>query len=95
MKLVADNGVRMEYFKRYPNTKRASEWADKPVKIYSAEQGYFWRGTGQGYTQFAAASRTMTGAEAYDLVKSCGAKKGIWLVDANTPDGPNLKGYEL
>lgn len=81
-RLIGKHAIRMEYLQRYPDTARATEWKQKNVKIFSSEHGYYWRGTGQGYTGFASESDTITCENAYRKTGHCGPEKGIWFIDA-------------
>lgn len=81
-KLFGPKWVSLEYLKLYPDSARAKKWAGVPVKIYSNEHGYYWRGSGQGYTSWPAESDTRTLAEAFDTTKHCGPEKRIQFHDA-------------
>ena len=68
----------LERIKRWPSLKERF----KRVRIFSAEHGYFWRGTGQGYTSNPLESEILDISEAYKMTNHCGPEKHIHYVNA-------------
>ncbi|WBA79595.1 hypothetical protein [Endozoicomonas sp. GU-1] len=68
----------LERIKRWPGMKNRFP----RVRIYSAEWGYFWRGTGQGYTSNPDESTVMSIDEALAKTRHCGPEKRIQYVEA-------------
>ncbi|MND21774.1 hypothetical protein D3C80_121440 [compost metagenome] len=69
----------LERLKRWPQLRSRFPI----VRIYSAEWGYFWRGTGQGYTSNPAESQAMSIDEAFRRTCHCDPDKRIQYIPAN------------
>ena len=76
--LAHDLGIKMEYMKKYPDSKRSH--SDRMVKIFSNEHGYYYRGAGAGYTAFPDESETRTLQSAFARTSHCGKEKKIWFI---------------
>lgn len=72
----------LERIRRWPGLKNRF----RLVRIYSAEWGAYWRGTGQGYTQNPEDSAILGIEEAYKKTRHCGPEKRIQYV-AVQPEG--------
>ncbi len=68
----------LERIKRWPRLKDRF----RKVRIYSAEWGYYWQGTGQGYTGDSAKSAVLDISEAYRMTAHCGPEKKIQYIPA-------------
>ncbi len=73
-----DDRETLERLKRWPKLKgRFPE-----VRIYSAEHGAFWRGSGQGYTCDSAQSDIWPCDKAFEATRHCCEQKRIQFVAA-------------
>ena len=69
----------LERIKRWPSLMSRFD----TVRIYSAEHGTYWRGTGQGYTTEPNESNVWEIEEAYNRTKHCCPQKQIQFVSVD------------
>ena len=82
---------RNDRFRRYANKEtleRIKRWPAllsrfPRVRIYSAEHGAFWRGTGSGYTDNPEESQVWMATEAFMKTRHYGPLKKIQFIEAN------------
>ena len=74
-----DNIETLERVKRWPQLKTRFDF----VRIYSAEWGAYWRGTGQGYTETPAESAVLSFDAAFCMTSHCGPEKKIEYENAS------------
>lgn len=82
-----DGWVRMEYFKRWPDSKRAKWWRKRLVKIRS-DKG-LWRPDGRGYTdeKGGGPAWVLPMPEALEWTEHCGPEKRVMFMDCGrNPD---------
>lgn len=66
----------VERIKRWPSLMKRFQ----RVRIYSAQWGYYWRGTGQGYTSNPLESDVLDIEVAFEMTRHCGPEKKIQFV---------------
>ena len=69
----------LERLKRWPSTMKRFP----RVRIFSAEHGAYWRGTGQGYTDDPTASEVWDIEAAFERTRHCCEMKMIRFVPDN------------
>ncbi len=69
----------LERIKRWPSLMHRFD----TVRIYSAEHGAYWRGTGQGYTTEPNESNIWDIEEAFNRTKHCCPQKQIQFVSVD------------
>ena len=75
----------LERIKRWPQLVKRFPY----VRIFSAEHGAFWRGEGNGYTEFASESKIWLCKDAVARTRHCGPEKQIQFVQANSEEIPD------
>ncbi len=83
--------MKYSMFKRYTDREtleRIKRWPSLVnrflrVRIYSAQWGAYWRGSGQGYTEDSQASDIIEIEEAFKKTRHCGPEKRIQFVRAD------------
>jgi len=84
-------------FKRYADREtleRIKRWPQlvsrfPHVRIFSAEHSAFWRGEGNGYTEFASVSKVWLCKDAVARTRHCGPEKKIQFVQAHSKEIPD------